>query len=131
MKLEGAAQRLSIYIGENDLWQGVSLAHAIVVKAREMNMAGATVYRGIEGYGAKSRIHTARLIDLSSDLPVVVEIVDKPEKITAFLPVVDEMIKEGLVTVEEVRVLFYHRREQGREKSRQHGREADAHPPKR
>lgn len=118
MRLDGAAQRLSIYIGENDLWHGVSLAHAIVVKAREMNMAGATVYRGIEGYGANSRIHTARLVDLSSDLPVVVEIVDKAEKIASFLPVLNEMMKEGLVTVEEVRVLLYCGREQGRGQDR-------------
>ncbi|MEX0799629.1 MAG: DUF190 domain-containing protein [Dehalococcoidia bacterium] len=103
---------LRIFIGESDRWQGKPLHLAIVEKARESGLAGATVLRGIEGYGAKSVIHATRLLDLSTDLPIVVEIVDREEKVMAFLETAEEMIEDGLVTVERVRVVFY-RHERG------------------
>jgi PII-like signaling protein len=98
---------LRILIGESDRWEGKPLHLAIIEKARESGLAGATVLRGIEGYGAKSVIHTTRLLDLSTDLPIVVEIVDREEKVKAFLDTVEEMVADGLVTVERVRVIFY------------------------
>jgi PII-like signaling protein len=98
---------LRIFIGESDRHAGKPLYEAIVLRARELNLAGATVLRGIIGYGKHSRIHSARLLDLSTDLPVVVEIVDSEEKINAFLPEVDRMVNEGLVTLETVTVLKY------------------------
>ncbi|GAW91859.1 DUF190 domain-containing protein [Calderihabitans maritimus] len=107
MKLTNPAQRLRIFIGEQDKWKGQPLYHALVLKAREMNMAGATVIRCIEGFGRNSRIKTARVLALSSDLPIVVEIVDNVEYIQSFLPVVKEMVKEGLVTLEDVEVIHY------------------------
>lgn len=98
---------LRIYIGESDRRQGKPLYEWLVLKARAAGLAGATVLRGIEGFGAHSRLHTARILRLSEDLPIVVEIVDAMEKIEAFLPVVDDAIGEGLATVERVRVRFY------------------------
>lgn len=106
-KITGKAKRLRIYIGEADRWQGRSLFHAIVVKAKELDMAGATVTRGLMGYGANSRIHTARIIELSSDLPIIVEIIDSEEYIVKLLPHLDEMVTEGLVTLEDVEVIKY------------------------
>ena len=84
-----------------------SLYEAIVQEARKRGLAGATVFRGFEGFGAHSRVHTARILRLSEDLPIVVEIVDTEEKIQAFLPALDEMVKEGLATVEKATVIFY------------------------
>ena len=110
MKLERDGKLLRIFIGENDRWEGKPLFEAIVLKAREMGCAGATVLRGIEGFGAQSRIHTARILRLSEDLPIVVEIVDTSERIDALLPVLDTMVRDGLVTVEDVHVVRYRAR---------------------
>jgi hypothetical protein len=107
MRIEGQAKLLRIYIGETDRWHGQPLYMAILLKAREMGLAGGTVFRGIAGYGANSVIHTANILRLSEDLPVVIEIVDTDEKIQAFLPVLDEMIKEGLILMREVEVIKY------------------------
>lgn len=108
MKIEGRGKLLKIYIGETDQYHGSPLYHAIVVKARQLGLAGATVYRGLEGFGADSRIHTANILRLSEDLPIVVEIVDKPERIDSFLPELDKMVTKGLVvTVEDVQVVRY------------------------
>ncbi len=107
MKLEGAAKRLSIYIGESDQWHGHSLSGALVRRAKELGLAGATVLRGIEGFGAHSRLHTTRILRLSEDLPIVVELIDTAERIDGFLPVLDEMVREGLVVIEDVHVLKY------------------------
>jgi PII-like signaling protein len=98
---------LRIFIGENDRWHHQPLYEAIVLKARELHLAGATVLRGPMGYGKSSRLHTAKILRLSMDLPLVIEIVDADEKIQAFLPVLDEMMKGGLVTLEKVRVIDY------------------------
>lgn len=98
---------LRIFIGESDKHEGRPLYEWLVLKAREQGLAGATVVRGIEGFGAHSRLHTAKILRLSEDLPIVVEIVDTAEKIEAFLPVVDGAIGEGLATVEKVRIRFY------------------------
>jgi hypothetical protein len=107
MKMEGEGQLLRIFVGETDRWQGKALYQAIVLKAREMGLAGATVLRGVMGFGAHSRIHTAKVLQLSEDLPVVIEIVDKPERIQAILPVLEEMVGEGLITLENVHVIAY------------------------
>ena len=107
MKLEGQAQLLRIFIGESDRAEGKPLYEAIVLAAREAGLAGATVLRGLEGFGAHSRIHTARILRLSEDLPIVVEIVDSEARIAAFLPRLDAMVTEGLVTLERVQVLIY------------------------
>lgn len=107
MKIPEEGQLLRIFIGESDRWQGKPLYEAIILKAREMGIAGATTLRGMMGYGAASRIHTAKILRLSEDLPIVVEIVDSKEKITALLPTIEEMVQEGLVTLENVRVLQY------------------------
>ena len=107
MRIEGQAKLLRIYIGETDRWHGQPLYMAILLKAREMGLAGGTVFRGIAGYGANSVIHTANILRLSEDLPIVVEIVDADAKIQAFLPVLDEMVKEGLIVMREVEVVKY------------------------
>ena len=107
MKIDGEGELLRIFIGESDRWHGQPLSEAIVRRAREVGLAGATVLRGLEGFGAHSRIHTSSILRLSQDLPIVVEIVDKPERIEAFLPVLDEMVHEGMITVEKVRVIAY------------------------
>ncbi len=107
MKIPEEGQLLRIFIGESDRWKGKPLYEAIILKAREMGIAGATMLRGMMGYGAASRIHTAKILRLSEDLPIVVEIVDSKEKITALLPTIEEMVQEGLVTLENVRVLRY------------------------
>ena len=107
MKIDGQGQLLRIFIGESDKWEGRPLYEAIVLKARERGLAGATVLRGQEGFGANSRIHTARILRLSEDLPIVVEIVDSAEKIAAILPELDTMVGEGLITLENVRVIAY------------------------
>jgi uncharacterized protein len=107
MKIEGEGKLLRIFIGESDRWHGKPLYQAIVERVREAGLAGATVLRGIEGFGADSRLHTARLLRLSEDLPVVIEIVDSAEKIETILPALDEMVGEGMVTVERVEVIAY------------------------
>jgi len=107
VRIEGQAKLLRIYIGETDRWHGQPLYMAILLKAREMGLAGGTVFRGIAGYGANSVIHTANILRLSEDLPVVIEIVDADAKIQAFLPVLDEMVKEGLIVMREVEVVKY------------------------
>jgi len=107
MKIEGPAKLLRIYIGESDRWHGEPLAAALVRRAHEQGLAGATVVRGLEGFGANSRVHTTRILRLSEDLPVVVEIVDRSERIEDFLPLLDEMVTEGLVVLQEVHVVKY------------------------
>ena len=107
MKMEGDAKRVRVYIGESDQWHGTPLFTAIVERCRREGFAGATVLRGIEGFGAHSRIHTARILRLSEDLPIVVEIVDRPDRIEQLRPILDEMVHEGLVTIEDVHVLKY------------------------
>jgi len=107
MKLEGEGQLLRIFIGENDRWHGKPLYEAIVTRAREEGLAGATVLRGLMGYGAKSRIHTAKVLRLSEDLPIVVEIVDRSDRIEKFRPLLDEMVADGLVTLERAQVIMY------------------------
>jgi PII-like signaling protein len=107
MRIPEEGQLLRIFIGESDRWHGKPLYEAIILKAREMGIAGATMLRGLMGYGAGSRIHTAKILRLSEDLPIVVEIVDSAEKIAAFLPAIEEMVQEGLVTLENIRVLQY------------------------
>ena len=107
MHLPHEAMLLRIFIGESDRWKHQPLYEAIVLKAREMHMAGATVLRGPMGYGLSSRIHTEKILRLSLDLPLVVEIVDTEEKVQAFLPLLDEMLQGGLVTLEKVRVIDY------------------------
>lgn len=107
MKLSENGQLLRIFIGESDVWHGEPLYRAIVQKARELGLAGATVLRGPMGFGANSRVHTARLLDLSTDLPIVIEIVDVADKVEALLPFLDEAVAEGLITIEGVRVLRY------------------------
>lgn len=101
------AQRLSIYIGEADKWEGKPLYEAIVMKARELHLAGATVIRGPMGFGANSRIHTVKLLRLSEDLPLLIEIVDTPSKIAELRPHLQKMIGGGLVTLEDLEVLVY------------------------
>ena len=114
MKIEGAGKLVRIFVGESDTWHGKPLYQAVVQRVREEGLAGATVLRGIEGFGASSRIHTARLLRLSEDLPLVIEVVDAEEKINAFLPLLDEMIAEGMVTVEKVEVVAYRGRDRPR-----------------
>ena len=100
-------QLLRILIGENDRYDKQPLYEWIVRKARESGLAGATVLRGLEGFGAHSRVHTAKILRLSSDLPIVIEIVDTQEKIAQFLPLIDDAITEGLATLEKVKIRFY------------------------
>ena len=106
-KIKAHAKRLRIYIGEADSWEGTSLYKALVLKAKELDLAGATVFQGCMGYGANSRIHTASLIDLSADLPIMIEIIDSAEYIEKFLPYLDKMVKEGMVTVDDIQVIKY------------------------
>ena len=107
MKLEGEGKLVRIFIGESDRWHGQPLYEAIVRRVREQGLAGATVLRGIEGFGANSHLHTTRILRLSQDLPVVVEIVDTDERIDSILPTLDEMVGDGLVSVEKVHVIAY------------------------
>ena len=107
MKLSGAGKLLRIFTGESDKYNNKPLHEAIVLKARELNLAGASVFRGIMGYGASSRIHSTKLLRLSEDLPVIVEIVDTEENINKLLPFLDETVKEGLITMEDVAVIKY------------------------
>jgi PII-like signaling protein len=107
MRLEGEGKLLRIFVGESDRWHGKPLYEAIVRLAREQGMAGATVLRGLEGFGADSHLHTARILRLSEDLPIVIEMVDTAERIDAILPLLDPMIGEGMVTVERVHIVSY------------------------
>jgi hypothetical protein len=107
MQIPHEAVLLRIFLGESDRWHHQPLYEALVLKARELHLAGATVLRGPMGFGKSSRMHTAKILRLSMDLPLVIEIVDAEEKINAFLPVLDEMLKGGLVTLEKARVIDY------------------------
>src|SRR5689334_17510017 len=107
MKIPQDGYLLRVFIGEADRWHGQPLYEAIVMKARELHLAGATVLRGPMGFGAHSRLHTTKILRLSEDLPFVIEIVDTDEKIAQLLPFIDEMVKEGLVTLEKVHVIKY------------------------
>jgi PII-like signaling protein len=107
MKLSEEGQLLRVFVGESDTWNGEPLYKAIVMKARELGVAGATVLKGPMGYGANSRVHTNKLLELSTDLPIVIEIVDTSEKIQELLPFLDQAVDEGMITIEAVRVLRY------------------------
>ena len=114
MKLPEGAEILRVFIGESDRHDGRPLYEAIVLEARRLGMAGATVVRGALGFGVHSRIHTSKLLRLSEDMPMIVEIVDDPAKIEAFIPTLDAMVGDGLITIEKVRVVAYrHSGEQG------------------
>ena len=107
MKSKTTGCLLRIFVGESDRWDSRPLYEAIVLKARELHMAGATVMHGRMGFGAHSRLHTTKILRLSEDLPIVIEIVDSREKIDAFLPILDAMVGEGLVTMENLEILWY------------------------
>jgi PII-like signaling protein len=107
MQIPQDAILLRIFIGESDRWEHGPLYEAIVLKARELHLGGATVLRGPMGYGKTSRLHTAKILNLSTDLPLIIEIVDSEEKIDTLLPELDKMISGGLVTLEKVKVLHY------------------------
>jgi uncharacterized protein len=107
VKLEGEGKLLRIFIGESDKHGRKPLYQAIVEMLREEGLAGATVLRGIEGFGATSRLHTARILRLSEDLPIVIEVADTAERIEAIMPKIDEMVNEGMVTLERVEVVSY------------------------
>lgn len=107
MKLEGQQQRLTVYIGESDRYGHTPLATEIVQRAHAAGLAGASVFRGVEGYGASNHIHTTRILSLSDDLPIAIVIVDRPDAIAAFLPQLDELVSEGLVVVEDIEVVRY------------------------
>lgn len=107
MKLQGQATLLRVFLGETDRHEGKCLYEQIVLKARELNIAGATVLRGILGYGASSRLHAAKILRLSEDLPVVVEMVDTDEKIQSLLPFLEASVQDGMVTMEPVQVIQY------------------------
>jgi PII-like signaling protein len=117
MTLPEEAELLRIFVGESDKHHGRPIYEAIVEEARRKGLAGATVLRATLGFGAHSRIHTAKILRLSEDLPMVIEIVDKPDRIAAFLPDLDQLMDEGLVTLENVRVITY-RHSEKKKKSR-------------
>jgi PII-like signaling protein len=106
-KLEGEGKLLRIFVGESDRHEGKPLYQAIVERVRAEGLAGATVIRGIEGFGASSRLHTSRILRLSQDLPIVVEVVDTSERIDELLPMLDDMVGDGMVTVEKAHVIAY------------------------
>ncbi len=107
MNLSEQGQLMRVFIGESDERDGMPLYRAIVLKARDLGLAGATVLRGPMGFGANSRVHTSKILELSTDLPIIVELVDSAEKIQSLLPYLDEVVAEGLITIEEVKVLRY------------------------
>lgn len=107
MKLEGKAKMLRIHFGEDDKWHGKPLYEAIVTRCRELDIAGATVFRGIEGYGASSLIHKQHLLRRSSDAPIMISVVDTEDKIRNLLPALHEMVDEGLIAMSDVEVIRY------------------------
>ncbi len=107
MRITGDGLLLRVFVGEADHHDGRPLYEALVLKAREMGMAGATVVRGVQGFGAHSRLHTAKVLRLSEDLPMVVEIVDREDRVREFIPVCDAMVRDGLVTIEPIEILRY------------------------
>jgi PII-like signaling protein len=107
MKIPENGKLLRIFIGESDKWHHRPLYEALVLKARELGLAGATVLRGPMGFGAKSHLHTSKILRLSMDLPIIIEIVDSEENVNKMIPLLDEMVQDGLVTLEDVRVLKY------------------------
>lgn len=107
MKIIGQCKLMKIYISEDSIYMGHNLYHALVIKLKKLGLAGVTVTRGIEGYGKGKRLQTARILELSSSLPIIVEVVDLPARIEAALPMVEEMVKEGLVMVTDVNVIKY------------------------
>jgi PII-like signaling protein len=107
MAVEGEAQRVTVYVGSSDQWQGRNLALAIVERCRKMGIAGATASLGVMGFGKQSRVHRAHLLGLSTDLPERIEIVDRPERIAELLPILDEMVDGGLIILEDVRAIRY------------------------
>ena len=113
MQIPEDAVLLRIFVGESDKFDHKPLYEAIVLKAREMHLAGATVLRGPMGFGASSHLHTAKILRLSMDLPVVIELVDSEEKINSFLPMLDSMMGGGMVTLEKVKVLHYRAKTDG------------------
>jgi PII-like signaling protein len=113
-ELTGEGLLLRIFIGESDQWEGKPLHEAVMLRAREAGLAGCTVVRAHAGYGAESRIHTAKILRLSLDLPMVLEIVDTPEKVRAFLPEIEAMVGDGLATLEPVEVHLYRGKKRGR-----------------
>lgn len=117
MNIPKEGKLLRIFIGESDRWNHQPLYEAIVLKARELHLAGATVLRGPMGFGASSRLHTAKILRLSGDLPMVIEIVDDEEKINNFIPYLEPMLGSGLVTMEKVHVIRYGMPVNQREKS--------------
>jgi PII-like signaling protein len=113
MKFEGEGKLLRIFIGESDRFEGKPLYQALVEKARSEGLAGATVLRGIEGFGASSHLHTSRILRLSEDLPIIIEIVDTAENIDRVVPIFDEMVGDGMMTLENVDVITYRARSKG------------------
>ena len=107
MKIPESGKLLRIFIGESDMWHHRPLYEALVLKAREMGLAGATVLRGPMGFGAKSHLHTSKILRLSMDLPIIIEIIDSEENVNKMIPLLDEMVQDGLVTLEDVRILKY------------------------
>jgi PII-like signaling protein len=107
VKLEGEGKLLRLFIGESDRWHGKPLYQAIVERVRAEGLAGVTVIRGIEGFGAHSRLHTSRILRLSQDLPILIEIVDTDEQVERIVPILDDMVGEGMVTIERVRIISY------------------------
>lgn len=107
MDIVGPAKVLRIYIGESDRWHGKPLSTALLMRLREEGLAGATVLRATEGFGANSRIHSAHILRLSEDLPIVVEVVDAPDRIANVLPIIDDMVGDGLVTVADIEIVHY------------------------
>src|SRR3954453_3805787 len=113
MRSEAQAHLLRIFVNQRDRWEGRALYEAIVRTAREQGLAGATAMRAIEGFGAGGRIHSVKVLHLSEDVPIVVEIIDTPERIAAFLPTLDKIVAEGIVTLEKIHVLTYRRNNTG------------------
>jgi PII-like signaling protein len=109
MNYQGNGQRVRVYIDENDQWHGAPLYAAIVQEARKRGMAGATVARGVMGYGAHAVIHEPHVFQITSSLPIVVEMVDTNEKVRQFLPVLESMVKEGMIAISDVEMIVYHR----------------------
>lgn len=107
MKIPTEGKLLRIFVGEADRWDGAPLYEAIVLEAKKAGLAGATALKGFMGFGCKSHLHTAKILRLSEDLPIIIEIVDSDEKISKFLPTLDKMVKEGLITLEKAHVVMY------------------------